>query len=132
MLGFGILKNGDFLLQKQKTYYRVVSSKDLLISFLPFLEINANLIEEDFMSNNYDFYKIFPIEKIILTAFSGEGFNSFSIYWKELALNWIEDLKLNTPKIMKLLNEKSDRSYEGLPLNIKSRISKIKLQLLNS
>lgn len=104
-IGIGIvLDSNDYLLFKNFNYYTISKNEDLMVGLLPFLEISICTIKEKV--ENYDLFKILPVEKIILTAFYRDEKTLtclFSLYWKELALNWIEEIKLNSSSILKML-----------------------------
>ncbi len=129
-IGIGtLLDDCFFLFYKWGNYYKVNKNQELLISQLALLELNAIDMKKDIEAKNYDFYNIVPVEKILKTAFYNNGHYELSLYWRELALNWIINLKFKTPWVINLLEEKSKRDYTELPLYIKARMRKIKEEL---
>ncbi len=126
-IGVGILLDDCFFLfYKWDNYYKVDKSKELLISQLALLELDVIDMKNHIEAKSYDFYNIIPVEEILMTAFHDKDGNGFSLYWKELALNWIESLKFRTLPIINLLEEKSRKSYKALPVSLKVRMRKIK------
>ena len=119
-IGIGYLLNDDYLLYKHSRYFRIAKDKELLVGMLPLLEINVLEMKSSIERSRFSFYNVVPVEKLLLTAFE----ENFSLYWKNLALNWIEQLNCNFPTIISVLFEKSSAN-SNLPKDFKFKIKRL-------
>ncbi|MDR0228430.1 MAG: hypothetical protein LBI72_05130 [Flavobacteriaceae bacterium] len=129
-IGLGIVFNScDYLLFKNSKYFTINKNEDLMIGLLAFLEISILDIKKKLEKENLYLFKVFPIEKIVLTAFyrDNNDFSClFSLYWRELALNWIEELNLNSSVILTMLEIEYNNVPKGGIKGWKKRIKHVK------
>jgi hypothetical protein len=119
-ISFGLLENNDYLIVKEDRCYKIKKENLLQRGLLPLLQFNVLSLKSTIEEKGLNFFEIVPIEKILFTAFD----ESFSIYWKELGLNWLEKLNYFPPTIITMLLEKSSNE-SNLSKDFKFKIQKL-------
>jgi len=123
-IGFGILDSDDYLIILEGRFIEVSKNKFPLIGLLPLLQLDSLILKKKIEEKGLVFYDVVPVEKILLTAFD----DRFSLFWKEVALDWIVKLKYNSPQIVSVLLKKSSID-SNLPKDFKFRIKKAMKQI---